>query len=398
MNRKVCHISYNHDPFDDRIYWKELITLNGAGYDVVHICVGDLDKDYISNEGVRIIQIKRVHSRQNIWIRRFEHFFLRNKNETIEAILSKSIDINADVYHYHDIQINAIVKKLKKLKHKPKVIYDCHEAYHLLFVNNKAKNAFYSFIRKIVVYQISRWELASAKRCDFIIVNYIYVLNYFKNKAPNVPSTIIYNYSLLKNTQLINKEIENKKYDFIYAGSINRLRGINEILMSLSHIKGNNRDIKLILIGSFEESEYLDEVSSLIKKLDLVDNVIIHPPVPFNEINKYYQQSKIGLCILHQTSIFKEALPIKLFEYMSNGLPVIFANHGPSVEIIQESKCGLLVNEKDEMSISKAMMTLLHSKSFYKSCSINGIHFSKTKYNWNIEKEKLLKVYQDVLK
>ena len=56
----VCHLSFNHSAFDDRIYWKELLCLQRAGYKAVHICVGKDAADYISAEGIRIISIKAI--------------------------------------------------------------------------------------------------------------------------------------------------------------------------------------------------------------------------------------------------------------------------------------------------------------------------------------------------
>ena len=394
MRKKVCHLSYNHGPFDDRIYWKELITLKEAGYEVIHICVGDEEKDFISEEGVRIIQVKHIVSKHNIWMKRILHFFL--SNETINAILRKTIEVEADIYHYHDLQLNALVKKIKKLPNRPKVIYDSHEAYHLQLQKDDVNNIFIKYLRQLVVQLISKWELSSAKKCDLIIVTAPYLYYYFKKRTPFVPSIIIYNYSYFNNSHALSNLTEEKIYDFIYSGEISEIRGISEIVKAFSLLKVQKPNSKMLLVGPFVKKEYLNELSNLLMKLNLVDSIIIHPPVPFSEVSKYYQKSKIGLCLLHQTLSFKQALPIKLFEYMSFGLPVIFANHGPSVNIIEESGCGLLVNEKDELSICNGMRTLLESKELFNNCSSNGIRYAKTKYNWNVEKEKLLKVYSEI--
>ena len=136
-NKLVCHISFNHSPFDDRIYWKELLSLKEAGYETVHIAVGDDDLDFVSEEGIRIIVIKKV-----ILFKRFTKYPLLSKalqalfirKGTINAIFKVAKSLAASIYHYHDLQINAIAKALKNLPNKPKLIYDAHEAYQLLIV------------------------------------------------------------------------------------------------------------------------------------------------------------------------------------------------------------------------------------------------------------------------
>ena len=110
-NKLVCHISFNHSPFDDRIYWKELLSLKEAGYETVHIAVGDHDSDFISEEGVRIIIIKK-----EVLFKPFAKFPFLNKalqalfykKGTINTILKIAASLNASVYHYHDLQVNAI--------------------------------------------------------------------------------------------------------------------------------------------------------------------------------------------------------------------------------------------------------------------------------------------------
>lgn len=393
MKKKVCHLSYNHDAFDDRIYWKELITLKEAGYDVTHICVGEEEKDFISNEGVKILQVKRIKSKRNIWIRRLLHFFY-TRNETINSILHHALLLKADVYHYHDLQLNTIVNDLKKNLPNARLIYDCHEAYHLLLLH-EVKGKFKTYFKRIVVFFINQWELKAAKKCDHILANYEYVQQYFRKKISNIPITIIYNYNFFNSKEIECSALDDKYYDFIYAGYLSKARGIIEVIIAFSIFIKCKSDSKLLLIGQFENEEFFEEARILIENLGLKYSITIHPSVPFSEIKKFYKISKIGLCTWHETLIFKNALPIKLFEYMSFGIPVIFSNHGPSIEIINESKCGILVNEKNEKCISLAMESLIFDKKLYNFYSQNAINSVKSKYNWDKEKIKLLKIYSN---
>ncbi len=42
----VCMISSLHGPYDDRIYWKEALSLKKRGYDVFHVTTGENEQDY----------------------------------------------------------------------------------------------------------------------------------------------------------------------------------------------------------------------------------------------------------------------------------------------------------------------------------------------------------------
>ncbi len=49
--------------------------------------------------------------------------------ETFEEIFNIAKDLKCNVYHFHDLYLNLIGKRLKRLPFKPKVIYDVHESY-----------------------------------------------------------------------------------------------------------------------------------------------------------------------------------------------------------------------------------------------------------------------------
>ena len=140
-NKVVCHISFNHSAFDDRIYWKELLFLKDAGYHCTHIAVGSIDADFISAHGIRLITVSRRRFSKFVFLNKVLQLIFRKKG-TINKIFQIASNLNAAIYHYHDLQINIIAKDLKKLPQKPKIIYDAHEAYHLLMLENFPENPF----------------------------------------------------------------------------------------------------------------------------------------------------------------------------------------------------------------------------------------------------------------
>ena len=121
-------LSCRHQLQDDRIYWKEALTLAVAGYRVIHIAVGTQKADYTSAEGIRLIQIMPALYSKNKWLNRICSLITRRKH-LLDGIFTAAVATNADVYHFHDLEINAIGSRLKGLPWHPKIIYDVHEAY-----------------------------------------------------------------------------------------------------------------------------------------------------------------------------------------------------------------------------------------------------------------------------
>jgi glycosyltransferase involved in cell wall biosynthesis len=156
--------------------------------------------------------------------------------------------------------------------------------------------------------------------------------------------------------------------------------------------------VKALIIGPFETEQLKNEMAHYIINSRLQQNIELKSPVPFTEMPLYYNQSSIGLGLFRSTPKYNSFMPIKLFEYMAFGLPVIFSDQGPSAKIIKEANCGLLVNTNNIESVVEAMRALIANKELYFLLSENGKKAVATKYNWEKEKHKLLAIYNQLLK
>ena len=393
LPKTVCHVSFNHDAFDDRIYWKELIALKEAGYIAIHVCVGHHDRSFYTPEGIHIIEIKRKKNVGNIWVNRVL-YFLKLKSSVIQEVLLKCKTLKADVYHYHDLQLNGIVKALKSLPQKPKVIYDAHECYPLLLKENSPSHKALKIGYSLIASLIAQWEIKSAKQCDFLIATDEPTLRRFERNIPGVKSELLYNYSYFISPD--EKQVKpQKKYDFLYVGLISEARGIIDMLEAIAYLK-EKFDPSALIIGSFETPTIEKQVNEKIESLGLTNNVQLSNAVPFDKIKFFYEESSIGIGIFHPTPKYINFIPIKLFEYMAFGLPVIFSDHGPSANIIKEVECGILVPPQNSYAISTAMVALTTNADLYNNLSKNGKRAVKEKYNWAIEKKKLLRIYSEL--
>ena len=87
------------------------------------------------------------------------------------------------------------------------------------------------------------------------------------------------------------------------------------------------------------------------------------------------------------------ALPNKMFEYMSAGLPVIASNFPLWKEIVEGNKCGLTVNPLSPKEIAEAIRYLLAHPEEARKMGENGRKAVLEKYNWDNESRKLMVFY-----
>ena len=104
-------------------------------------------------------------------------------------------------------------------------------------------------------------------------------------------------------------------------------------------------------------------------------------------------RSRAGLVLFHPAPNHVTAQPNKLFEYMSQGVPVIASAFPLWREIIEGVGCGLTVDPEDPEAIAGAMARLLADPEESAKMGQRGQDAIDQRFNWPREAEKLVAVY-----
>ncbi len=365
---RIVHLTSVHHRYDTRIFLKMCCSLQRKGFDVVLIVADGLGNEIKDN--VEIIDVGRASNRF------FRIFNISRK------IFHRAREINADLYHIHDPELLPIALKLRRLARK--VIFDSHEDVPKQILNR-------DYLPKAILWLMSIfigfYEVYCAKKLNGIICATPHIATKF-SKINNF-SIDINNYPL---TNEFNK-IENplpKRNEICYIGNISIARGIMQMIMAMSSVDSR---ILLNLCGKFSESGLEESCSSLTGW----SRVIYHGFIGRKDVVDIMERSIVGLVILHPIPNYIDSLPVKMFEYMASGLPVIASNFPLWEEIITESNSGICVNPFDAKSIADAVNYIFNNPDIAKLMGDNGKQAVKDRYNWSIEETKLIKFYNTLL-
>ena len=352
---------------DTRIFHKECASLSKAGFDVHLIVWGQESKNV---NGVEIINAGQKSGG------RFDRF-IQGAKDVYETALS----INASIYHFHDPELLFVANKLRK-KGK-KVIYDVHEDVPRQIMS---KTWIPILLRKIVSFLFESTENRIAKRFSGIVAATPFIRDRFLKINKNTID--INNYPNLEDIDC-QKDWSKKNNLPLYIGSISVVRGINELLTAASI-----SNIKVKVAGPIHS----DNLRSQLEANENWDKIDYLGLLPRTSINELLGESIAGLVTLHPIVNYLDALPVKMFEYMAAGIPVITSNIPLWKEIVEDAACGVAVDPMNPKSIADAMTYYTDNLEEAKKQGLNGRRAVEEKYNWGVEEKKLVSFYKQLIK
>ena len=365
---KVVHITSAHRAFDDRIFHKELKTLANAGYKVTLIAPHD-KKEAIGN--IEMVPIPKARNR-----------FERMAISTLRA-LYLALKEKADIYHFHDPELIPAAFIIKLLTGR-KVVYDVHEDYKQKMLSYEWINKRY---RKFVSIILDMLEKKFSTYFDYVITADSYVQSRFRRRKVE----IIANYPPLSFSAGLECTRNNTTFKLIYVGGISEDRGIIKIIESLKYL--NCENVKFEVFGDTDNP-------ILLNFLNNTEKVKYFGVVPWQEVSKHLANADVGLVLLQPVPAYfycpGENI-VKLFEYMSVGLPIIISNFPKLKKLILDIGCGIPVDPTNPEEIAKAIEYLIEHPEEVKQMGENGRKAVLEKYNWEHEEKKLLRIYDELL-
>lgn len=361
---RIVHCSSAHPRYDIRIFLKQCITLAKAGHEVTYIVSDGLGQE--NTQGVRIYDVGIPGAGR--WTR---------MTRTVQRVYQAVSALRPDVIHFHDPELIPAAMRLKRTG--VKVIYDVHEDVPRQIL---AKHWIPFWLRPTVSHAISVLENYAVRQFDAIVTATPCIHKRFLSLNREVVT--VCNYPILDEwTQEVNWD--ERQNEVCYIGSISRMRGIQQIIAALP-----DTDVRLNLAGSWSEPDLHATLTThpgwtRVNELGAVDRA---------GIVNVLARSKIGLVTLLPAPNHVEALPIKLFEYMAAGLPVIASDFPLWRSIVESTGCGLLVNPEDPAAIASALNYFMHDEVEAAARGRAGQRAVRERYHWTEEGTKLIALYQ----
>ena len=176
----------------------------------------------------------------------------------------------------------------------------------------------------------------------------------------------------------------------LYLGSLHPWKGVDMLVRVMQYVKG----AKLRIVGGVPER--ISQLSSLAKSMGVDQQIEFLGPV--EPIKRFDIIAEADICLLpsSNTSIGSRfTSPLKLFEYMAMGKPIVTSNLPAIREVLTNSENALLVDFGDEEKFGSAVNLLLSNPELRLHLGTNAKALSR-RYTWKARAQSILDFMRQV--
>ncbi len=207
-------------------------------------------------------------------------------------------------------------------------------------------------------------------------------INLFK---PKIESKVRENYGINENEILIT-----------FVGAFKEWHGVQDIPIIVKMILKRYNNVKFLLIG---EGDLFDDIRRKTEKFK--EKVIMAGGQPYSEVPKFLVASDILLAPFN-ASKFKALekygfwwCPIKLFEYMASGKPIVSYDFEEVRNIVRNA--GLLAEPNNLDKFIKHLSLLIENGELRRELGERGRKIAKREYTWEERGKEVIKVYKEII-
>ena len=299
---------------------------------------------------------------------------------TTRRVGARALAFDADAYQLHDPELLPVGLRLRRAGMR--VVFDAHEDVPTQLLD---KPYLAPGVARLLAGLYARYERYACKHLDGLLAATPHIRERLAHC--NARTIDVANYPLPE--EFSPERSWDARTGICYVGSISAIRGIREMVQACALLR---TPVRLALAGSFADPALAREVALLpgwsrIRALGHLDRA---------GVGQVMENAFAGLVTLLPTASYRDALPVKMFEYMAAGIPVIASDFPRWRAIVEANDCGLCVDPRDPSAIAAAIDRLAQDPALAQRMGANGRRAVEQTYNWKNEAQKLVRFYADL--
>ena len=389
---KVCMLAYSFYDTDARVRrYAETLARRGDHVDVIALKQpGQPERDVLKGVNVHRVQERRLDEKGKLdYLSKLVKFLFIS----FSWLTSNHFKSAYDMIHVHSVPDFEVFAALVPRISGARIILDIHDPVPDFFAAKFGTDKNNRYVKLLALI-----ERVSSNFSDHVIT----VTDYWKSviaersRLPegkisvilNLPDVSIFNYDSYPG-----ERASDGNFTLLYPGTMNRHCGLDIAIKALDLLRDEIPSLKFEIYGSGSEHENLQ---ALVNQLGLENVVTFHGHTPLEEIPGIMRNADAGIALLAGHGEYaQQALNVKLFEFLSMGLPAI-ATRTKSIQHYIDEGIVMLSEPNDPVDVARCIRDLYRMPEKREELRQKGLSFIE-KNNSEVEMRNYLKIVDQLI-
>jgi len=181
-----------------------------------------------------------------------------------------------------------------------------------------------------------------------------------------------------------------------YTGTFGHWHGVEVLAEAVKHIVKRIPNAVVLFVGDGNLRPKIEEIT---KRDNVNDKIIITGFVPFKTIPNYLAACDVLLspCVNNADNEFFNS-PVKLFEYMAMGKPIVASNVGQQGIVIEDGLNGLLHEENQPEELAEKVFKIYQDKDLAVRLGKEARKRAVEKHDWKVNSQQIIDAYYKIIK
>lgn len=161
-----------------------------------------------------------------------------------------------------------------------------------------------------------------------------------------------------------NKFFRPEPFRILFVGEMKPDVGLYDLLQAYSYVLKWRADVDLVLVGPSNDEER-EKLETEISRFGLGAKVNYLGEVPSEELPDIYSRCDIGIYPFRKRRALDCVFPLKVYEYLAMGMPVVATRLYGVSQIVRDHVNGLLVAPEEPLELAEAIHELVSNRKLY---------------------------------
>jgi len=370
---KICHVCSSHSVDDGRVFGRACVTLAAKGYEVHLFARGERTEPY-TERGVIIHPLPNPKNRLDRLARR-------------SRIARMAAEVQPDLFHVHEPEL--LGPTIARAANRP-VIWDAHESYMDVLAD---RDWIPRPLRPCARMAWDRIERRHVARCAAVIAATDGVASRYQSIHDKV--RVVANYPDLSTWKEVSPRTPDAK-TCVFTGTLDSNRGLLNVVHALAILRGRGMLMKFSVAG-IDYSQHMSQLFEKAEQLGVRELINYHGVLARRQVAELVCKGGIGILPNLPYGNNLAMWPVKMFEYMAFGLPLVYSDIPNFRDIAGACGAGIAIDPREPEQIADAIEKLVQDPGLAKQMGKAGKQAVRERFNWGQESIKLLELYSEVL-